>query len=60
MGKKLKELFDLWCKGHWLKRIDKEVNEYIKLKRCLGCQRYIVNSLIDEFNKIHGENMPKI
>lgn len=60
MGEKLKEFFDLWCKGRWLKRIDKELNEYNKLKRCLGYQRNVVNVLIDEFNKIYGENIPKV
>lgn len=53
----LKKAFELWCKNRWLKRIDREINQYNKLKKCLDCQQYVVNVLIDEFKNIYGEDL---
>ena len=53
----LKRTFDLWCKNRWLKRIDREVNQYNRMKRALGCQLYVVNVLINEYENIYGEDL---
>ncbi len=53
----LKRAFDLWCKKRWLKRIDREVNQYNRMKKALDCQKYVVNVLIDDYKKIYGEDL---
>ena len=53
----LKKLFDLWCKKCWLKRIDREIDKYIKIEKQLDCQGHVVNALVDEFKRIHGVDL---
>lgn len=55
----LKRAFDLWCKNRWVKRIDREVNQYNRMKRALDCQLYVVNVLINEYEHIYGEDLRK-
>lgn len=52
-----KKSIELFIKTRWLKKIDKECDEYIKLKRCLKIQNKIVNDLIKKYEDIYGENL---
>ncbi len=53
----LKQSFELFVKKRWLKIIDKECNKYNKIKSKLSRQQYVVNSLLEEYNKIYGEDL---
>ena len=53
----LKRIFELWCKNRWLKRIDREINQYNRMQRALACQLYVVNVLINEYEHIYGEDL---
>ena len=57
MAELLKRSFELFVKKRWLKIIDKEVNKYNKIKRKLFRQQYVVNSLLEEYKKIYGEDL---
>ena len=57
MAKLLKQSFELFVKNRWLKIIDKECNKYNKIKRKLSRQQYVVNSLLEEYKKIYGEDL---
>ena len=53
----LKRSFELFVKKRWLKTIDKECDKYNKIKSELFRQQYVVNSLLEEYKKIYGENL---
>lgn len=59
MRKLLKQTFELWVKMRWLKTIDKEIKKrrkyFFKYKR----QEYVVNKLVDEYNKIYADSVIK-
>ena len=57
MAELLKQTFELFIKKRWLKRIDKECDEYIRLKRCLNIQQNIVNGLVRKYEEIYGEDL---
>lgn len=57
MAELLKRSFELFVKKRWLKIIDKECDKYKKLKRKLSGQQYVVNSLLEEYKKIYGEDL---
>ena len=57
MAELLKRSFELFVKKKWLKTIDKECDKYNKLKSKLSRQQYVVNSLLEEYNKIYGEDL---
>ena len=57
MAELLKRLFELFVKNRWLKIIDKECNKYNKIKSKLFRQQYVVNSLLEEYKKIYGEDL---
>jgi hypothetical protein len=53
----LKRSFELFVKERWLKTIKKEVDKYNKIKHKLFRQQYVVNSLLEEYKKIYGEDL---
>lgn len=57
MAELLKRTFELFVKKRWLKTIDKECDKYKKLKSKLFRQQYVVNSLLEEYKKIYGEDL---
>ena len=57
MAELLKRSFELFVKKRWLKIIDKECDKYKKLKRKLFRRQYVVNSLLEEYKKIYGEDL---
>lgn len=57
MGELLKRSFDLWVKKRWLITIEKETDKCNKLSKKLLRQKYILNSLLDEYMKIYGEDL---
>ena len=57
MAELLKQSFELFVKKRWLKIIDKECNKYNKIKNKLSRQQYVVNSLLEEYKKIYGEDL---
>lgn len=57
MAELLKQLFELFVKNRWLKTIDKECDKYNKIKSKLSRQRYVVNYLLAEYKKKHGEDL---
>ena len=56
----IKRAYNLWCKNCWVKRIDRELEEYNRLKRCLDSQLYVVNTLVDTYNSIYEDDLPKL
>jgi hypothetical protein len=57
MGELLKRSFDLWVKKRWLKNIEKEIDKCNKLSKKLLLQKRVLNSLLDEYMKIYGEDL---
>ena len=57
MGELLKRSFDLWVKKRWLKTIEKENDKCNKLSKKLLMQKYVLNSLLDEYMKKYGEDL---
>lgn len=55
----IKESFELFVKMRWLKTISKETDKYNKIKEQLDRQRYVVNSLLEEYREIYGEDLRK-
>lgn len=55
----LKKFIQLSIKNNRIKMIDKECDKYFKIKRNLEAQQFVVNYLIDEFEKDFGENLRK-
>lgn len=55
MRELLKRSFDLWVKKRWLKTIEKQTDKCKKLSQKLFRQKYVLNSLLDEYMKIYGE-----
>ena len=53
----LKRSFELFIKRKWLKTIEKEIDKYNKIKHKFYRQRYVVNSLLEEYKEIYGENL---
>jgi hypothetical protein len=57
LKKLFEESFALWVRKRWLKEIDKAVNSYNKYKDKAERERYVLNKLIEEYNKIYNENL---
>lgn len=55
MVRLLKELFELWIRSCWLRKIEKAINKNNRLNARARRQRYIVEKLMKEYNKIYGE-----
>lgn len=49
----------IWCKMRWLKRIDKEIDRYNRLKQKMNRQRYIIKQLSEGYTETYGENLLK-
>lgn len=60
MKKLLKRQFELWVKMRWLKTIDKEIKKRRKYLFKYKRQEYVVNKLVDEYNKIYADSVIKI
>jgi hypothetical protein len=60
---KLKELtkrsFELWVKKRWLKEINRAIDRYKKTYAKATREHYVMNKLIEEYNKIYGEDLRK-
>ena len=56
----LKQTFELFVKKRLLKTFDRECDKYNKIKNKLSRQQYVVNSLLEEYNKIYGKEYKKI
>lgn len=60
---KLKELikrsFELSVKKRWLKEIDRAIDRYKKTYAKATREHYVMNKLIEEYNKIYGEDLRK-
>jgi hypothetical protein len=57
MRKLLKKEFELFVKMRWLKTINKEIENYEKLKEKTDRQLYVLNELVKEYRNIYGENL---
>lgn len=57
MAELLKQSFELFVKKRWLKTINNECDKYKKLKSKLFRQQYVVNSLLEEYKNIYGEDL---
>ena len=57
MAELMKQSLELLVKKRWHKTIDKESDKYNKLKSKLFRQQYVVNSLLEEYKKIYGEDL---
>lgn len=55
----IKRLYSIWCKMRWLKRIDKEIDRYNRLKQKMNRQRYIIKQLSKGYNETFGEKLFK-
>ena len=53
--KLLRETFDLWCRRHWLKIIDKEINKREKCYQKYRRHDYIVKQLVVDFDKRYNK-----
>ena len=53
----IKKSFELSAKMRWLKTMRKEIDKYNKIKDRLDRQRYVVNSLLEEYRTIYGADM---
>ena len=53
----LKRSFDLFVRKQWLKTIDKEVDKFNNLKSEMFRQQFIIKRMLDEYNKIYGDNL---
>lgn len=51
MIKLLKEAVELHLKYKRVKRIDKEVNKYIKMAKKIRLKQNYINQMVDNFNK---------
>lgn len=49
----------IWCKMRWMKRIDKEIDRYNRLKQKMNRQRYIIKQLSDGYTETYGETLFK-
>lgn len=55
----LKRTFELWVKKRWLKEIDRAVDRYKKAHDKATRERYVMNSLLEEYKKLYGEELRK-
>lgn len=55
----LKRTFELWVKKRWLKEIDRAVDRYKKTYAKATREHYVMNKLIEEYNKIYNEDLRK-
>jgi hypothetical protein len=55
----MKRSFDLWVKKWWLKEIDRAIDKYKKTYAKATREHYVMNKLIEEYNKIYGEDLHK-
>lgn len=53
MRKLIKETFELFVKKIWLKKIDKEVDKYNRIKIEANRQAHVVHSLVNRYNEIY-------
>lgn len=53
----LKRSFALWVKKRWLNEINRAVDRYNKAKDKAARERYVVNTLIEEYNKRYHEDL---
>lgn len=56
----LKKNSELSKKMKFLKKIDKEVDKYNKIKKELLCQQRLVNFLVEEYKNEYGENLRRL
>ncbi len=59
LKKLLKESFELCVKKRWLKEIDRAVDRYKKTYAKATREYYVMNKLIEEYNKIYNEDLRK-
>jgi hypothetical protein len=57
LKKLLKESFELFVKKRWLKEIDRSIDRYKKAYAKATREHYVMNKLIDEYNKIYNEDL---
>ena len=55
----LKRTFEFWIKKRWLKEIDRAVDRYNKAHDKATREHYIMNSLLEEYKKLYGEELRK-
>lgn len=53
----IKESFDLFVKQRWLNEINKAVNRYNKAKNQAAHERYVMQALIKEYNKLYNDKI---
>lgn len=46
-----KKLYDLWCRMHWLRRIDREICKYHRYKLKMNRQKYVIQRLTDGYKE---------
>lgn len=56
----LRKNSELSKKMKFLKKIDKEVDKYNKIKKELLCQQRLVNFLVEEYKNKYGENLRRL
>lgn len=55
----LKRSFELWVKKRWLKEIDRAVESYKKAQAKAKREYYVMNKLIEEYNKLYSDNLER-
>lgn len=53
----LKRLHLIRCKMRWLKRIDKEIDRYNRLKHKMARQQRVINQLAEGYYEAYGEKL---
>lgn len=55
----IKRLYMIACKMRWLKRIDKEMDRYNRLKHKMNRQQYVIRQLAEGYYEAYGEKLFK-
>jgi hypothetical protein len=55
----LKRSFELWVKKRWLKEIDRAVESYKKAQAKAKREYYVMNKLIEEYNKLYSNTLER-
>lgn len=55
MVRLLKELYELWIRSRWLRKIEKAINKNNTLNARVRRQGYIAEKLMEEYEKICGD-----
>jgi hypothetical protein len=55
----IKRLYNIWGKLRWLKRIDREMDRYNRLKHKMNRQQYVIKQLADGYYEAYGEKLFK-